>query len=53
MTSPVAEHDAQQPNISTDDARQGEATGHVRYVLGASMFLAVMAGAILYLIHLI
>ena len=30
--------------VPTDDARQGESTGHVRYVLGSSLVLAVLAG---------
>jgi hypothetical protein len=37
--------------VPTDDARQGESTGHVRYVLHASLALAVIAGVVLYLVY--
>jgi hypothetical protein len=33
--------------LSTDEARQGETSGHVRSVLAASLMLAVVAGAVL------
>ncbi|WP_323761343.1 hypothetical protein [Maricaulis sp.] len=34
--------------LTTDDARQGESGHHVRWVLGASIVLAVVALAILF-----
>ncbi len=37
--------------VPPDQARQGEATGHVRYVLLFSLALAVIAGIVLYLIY--
>jgi hypothetical protein len=37
--------------IPTELARQGESTGHVRYVLQASLALAVIAGIVLYAIY--
>jgi hypothetical protein len=37
--------------VPTQDARQGESTGHVRYVLMSSLALAVVAGAVLYLVY--
>lgn len=37
--------------VPTDDARQGESTGHVRYVLYASLGLAVLAGLFLYVFN--
>jgi hypothetical protein len=37
--------------VPTDDARQGEATGHVRYVLGGSLALAALAGIFLYVFN--
>ncbi|MEJ1968075.1 MAG: hypothetical protein WDN03_05445 [Rhizomicrobium sp.] len=37
--------------VPTQDARQGESTGHVRYVLYASMALAVIAGIILFSVY--
>ncbi len=49
MARPV--NDDMAPVLSTDQARQGEATGHVRYVLQISLALAVIAGAILYAIY--
>ena len=36
--------------VPTDRARQGESTGHVRYVLQASLILAILAGVVLYAI---
>ena len=42
-------HDTTKPIIATEDARQGEAPGIVRYVLGISLTLAVIAGVLLYL----
>jgi hypothetical protein len=39
--------------VPTDQARQGEATGHVRYVLASSLVLAVLAGVVLYVLHVI
>ena len=30
--------------VPKEDARQGESTGHVRYVLGGSLALAIVAG---------
>ena len=37
--------------VPTEDARQGETSGHVRYVLHASLALAVIAGVVLYLVY--
>jgi hypothetical protein len=37
--------------VPTEQARQGESTGHVRYVLGSSLVLAVLAGIALYVIY--
>lgn len=42
-------HDTTKPNITTEEARQGETPGIVRYVLGISLILAVIAGVLLYL----
>jgi hypothetical protein len=39
------------PVIPVEQARQGEATGHVRYVLGFSLVLAIISGAALYAIY--
>jgi hypothetical protein len=36
--------------LTTDDARQGETSGHVRYVLAISLTLALIAGVILLVI---
>ncbi len=35
--------------LSYDEARQGIELGHMRYVLGISLMLAVMAGVFLWL----
>jgi hypothetical protein len=37
--------------VTADEARQGESTGHVRHVLRASLLLAVIAGAVLYVLY--
>lgn len=37
--------------VPTEQARQGESTGHVRYVLHGSLALAVIAGVVLYAIY--
>ena len=37
--------------VPTQDARQGESTGHVRYVLMSSLALAVIAGVSLYILY--
>ena len=39
--------------VPTDQARQGESTGHVRYVLAGSLALAVLAGLLLYAFHIV
>jgi hypothetical protein len=39
------QNDPTKPTIlETDEARQGQTSGHVRVILGASMALAVLAG---------
>jgi hypothetical protein len=37
--------------LGTNEARQGETNGTVRYVLGAGLVLAVIAGLITYFFH--
>ena len=37
--------------VPTEQARQGEATGHVRYVLASSLVLAMLAGILLYVLY--
>jgi hypothetical protein len=37
--------------VPTEEVRQGESTGHVRYVLYASLILTVVAGIVLYAIY--
>jgi hypothetical protein len=34
--------------LTTQESRQGETSGHMRYVLGWSLALAIIAGAMLY-----
>jgi hypothetical protein len=50
MPIPVTDDTIATQVVSTDDARQGESTGHVRYVLYASLALAVLAGIFLYVL---
>lgn len=42
-------HDTTKPIIATQDARQAETPGIVRYVLAVSLVLASVAGILLYL----
>jgi hypothetical protein len=37
--------------LTTNEAREGETTGHMRYVLGVSLALVAIAGLVLYLIY--
>jgi hypothetical protein len=37
--------------VSTEDARQGEAPGHVRYVLLISLVAAAIAGVVIWSIY--
>ena len=39
------------PILSTDDARQGQTTGRVRWVLGVSLALAIAAMIVVWLIY--
>jgi len=53
MSQPRSEEPAARRVVPTDDARQGESTGHVRYVLYGSLTLAALAGAVLYAMHVL
>jgi hypothetical protein len=48
---PATENDLQRRVVPTQDARQGETSGHVRTMLGASLILAVVAGVFLYVMY--
>jgi len=37
--------------LTTNEAREGETTGHMRYVLGVSLALVVIAGIVLYFFY--
>jgi len=37
--------------LTTNEAREGETTGSMRYVLGISLVLAVIAGIVLFKIY--
>ena len=50
MAIPAARDTPPRRVVPGDVARQGEATGHVRYVLGGSLALTAVAGVVLYLI---
>jgi hypothetical protein len=41
-------HDTTRPVSSTEEARQGEAPGHVRYVLLGSLAMAAIAGVVIW-----
>ena len=46
-----APRDHHRPELNPVEARQGMMTGHMRYVLGISLFLAVVMMAIIWLIY--
>lgn len=49
MAAYIERHDTTRKNVSERAAKQGIAFGHMRYVLGVSLLLAVLAGVFLYL----
>lgn len=51
---PEAEQEPNNSNVSlpTEEARQGETLGHMRYVLAISLALALIAFAVLYFIYI-
>ncbi len=48
MAAPATESPAQKRVVPTEQARQGETSGHVRRVLRISLGLAVLAGIVLW-----
>ena len=50
MASEHQAHDSH-PILSAQDARQGKTLGVMRYVLGISLGLAVIAGILVYLVR--
>ena len=42
---------ANHKELTTNEAREGETTGHMRYVLGVSLALVVIAGVVLYFFY--
>jgi len=50
MASEHQTHDSH-PTLPAQDARQGKTLGVMRYVLGISLGLAVIAGVLVYLAH--
>jgi hypothetical protein len=51
MAQAPATHDTTKPVIPTNEARQAETPGIVRYVLGVSLAMAFVAGILLYLAY--
>lgn len=48
MAEPLNRHaDSHEPELTPDEARQSIKTGHMRYVLGVSLTLAIVAMAII------
>ena len=37
--------------LTANEAREGETTGHMRYVLGISLILMVIAGIVFFIIY--
>jgi hypothetical protein len=51
LLKPVEDADAHHLVVTTTEARQGETHHNVRYVLGISLMLALIAFAILYVVY--
>ena len=51
MSAPLSNDTRPKRVVPTDQARQGEAPGHVRYVLHISLALAVIAGVIIWSVY--
>ncbi len=49
MATTIERHDTTRREMPERQAKQGIALGHMRYVLGVSLLLAVIAGFFLYL----
>lgn len=49
MATTIQRHDTTRRDVPENQAKQGIAFGHMRYVLGVSLLLAVIAGFFLYL----
>lgn len=49
MATTIPRHDAARKNVPERQAKQAVAFGHMRYVLGVSLLLAVLAGVFLFL----
>ncbi|MEI9996441.1 MAG: hypothetical protein WDM91_17725 [Rhizomicrobium sp.] len=52
MAYPATDETPPKIVVPTEEARQGETSGHVRKVLMFSLGLAVLAGIVLYVIHI-
>jgi len=51
MSSPLTDHTKRV--VPTEQARQGETSGHMRWVLRISLGLAVLAGIVLWATHFV
>ncbi|MEJ0027460.1 MAG: hypothetical protein WDN01_15655 [Rhizomicrobium sp.] len=51
MATPMTDNSTPKQVVSTEDARQGETSGHVRWVLRVSLALAVVAGVVLWSVY--
>lgn len=51
MAAPLTDHTNPRRVVPTEQARQGETSGHVRWVLRVSLTLAILAGAVLWFIY--
>ena len=49
MATSIPRHDTTEKEMPEREAKQGIAFGHMRYVLGVSILLAVIAGVFLFL----
>lgn len=49
MATTIPRHDTTRREMPEKRAKQGVAFGHMRYVLGVSLLLAVLAGVFLFL----
>ncbi len=51
MATPMTDNSTFKRVVSTEDARQGETSGRVRWVLRISLALAVVAGVVLWSVY--
>ncbi len=52
MSTPTTDRSTPKRVVPTEQARQGETSGHMRWVLRVSLALAVLAGIVLWSVYI-